>query len=131
MDSLIAAGYDGHLTAFDVLLPPLIRRVRRSAQRRSAARGLARSAIETLRAWNRRTSADSVATAVAIFWGQGLIERNGAAARDADEPAYDYLVDKLTDAERIDGLTRRARQNCSKTSAAGRSPGARSTAFNA
>ena len=23
LDSLIAAGYDGHLTAFDVLLPPL------------------------------------------------------------------------------------------------------------
>jgi acyl-homoserine-lactone acylase len=64
-----------------------------------------KEAIETLRAWNRRTSAESVATAVAIFWGQGLIERNGAAARDADEPAYDYLVDKLKDAERIEALS--------------------------
>ena len=58
-----------------------------------------------MRAWNRRTSADSVATAVAIFWGQGLIERNSAAAREANEPAYDYLVENLTDAQRIDGLT--------------------------
>ncbi len=46
-----------------------------------------------------------MATAIAIFWGQGLIERNGAAARDADEPVYDYLVDKLTDAERIEALS--------------------------
>ncbi len=104
MDSLIAAGYDGHLTAFDVLLPPLLAAydALRGADPRRAD---LQEAIETLRAWNRRTSADSVATAVAIFWGQGLIERNGAAARDADEPAYDYLIDKLADAERIDGLT--------------------------
>ncbi len=104
MDSLIAAGYDGHLTAFDVLLPPLFAAYD-ALPSADPRRAHLKEAIETLRAWNRRTSADSVATAVAIFWGQGLIERNGAAARDANEPAYDYLVDKLTDAERIDGLT--------------------------
>ena len=104
LDSLIAAGYDGHLTAFDILLPPLIHAYDAlpGADPRRASLG---EAIDTLRAWNRRTSADSVATAVAIFWGQGLIERNGAAARDADEPAYDYLVDKLTDDERLEGLS--------------------------
>jgi acyl-homoserine-lactone acylase len=46
-----------------------------------------------------------VPTAVAIFWGQELIERKGAEARDADEPVYDYLVDKLTDAERVSALS--------------------------
>ena len=104
LDSLIAAGYDGHLTAFDVLLPPLIAAydaMPSADPKRASLRG----AIEILRAWNHRTSADSVATAVAIFWGQGLIERSAAAARDADEPAYDYLVDKLTDAERIEALS--------------------------
>jgi acyl-homoserine-lactone acylase len=104
LDSLIAAGYDGHLTAFDILLPPLIKAYDALPSTDPRRAGL-EEAIDTLRAWNRRTSADSVATAVAIFWGQGLIERNGAAARDADEPAYDYLVDKLTDAERLEGLS--------------------------
>jgi acyl-homoserine-lactone acylase len=104
LDSLIAAGYDGHLTAFDLLLPPLIAAYD-ALPSSDPRRADLREPIETLRAWNRRTSADSVATTVAIFWGQGLIERNGAAARDADEPAYDYLVDKLTDAQRIDGIT--------------------------
>jgi acyl-homoserine-lactone acylase len=104
LDSLIAAGYDGHLTAFGVLLPPLIAAYD-ALPGADPKRANLREAVEILRAWDRRTSADSVATAVAIFWGQGLIERNAAAARDAGEPAYDYLVDKLTDAERIDGLT--------------------------
>jgi acyl-homoserine-lactone acylase len=103
LDSLIEAGYDGHLTAFDVLLPPLIDAYD-ALPGTDPRRADLRDAIEILRAWNRRTSADSVATAIAIFWGQGLIERNGAAARDADEPVYDYLVGKLTDAERIDGM---------------------------
>jgi len=104
LDSLIAAGYDGHLTAFDILLPPLIQAYD-ALPGADPRRASLEEAIDTLRAWNRRTSADSLATALAIFWGQGLIERNGAAARDADEPVYDYLVDKLTDDERLEGLS--------------------------
>ena len=104
LDSLIAAGYDGHLTAFDVLLPPLFSGYDAlpAADPQRAALG---EAIAALRGWNRRTSADSVPTAVAIFWGQELVERKGAEAREAEEPVYDYLVDKLTDAERIAGLS--------------------------
>jgi len=103
LDSLIAAGYDGHLTAFDVLLPPLFAGYDSlpAADPQRAALG---EAIAALRGWNRRTSADSVPTAVAIFWGQELVERKGAEARDADEPVYDYLADKLTDAERLAAL---------------------------
>jgi acyl-homoserine-lactone acylase len=104
LDSLIAAGYDARLTAFDVLLPPLFAAYdalpaddhRRAALKEAAA---------ALRNWDRCTAADSVATAVAIFWGQELVERKGAAARDAEEPVYDYLVDRLSDAERLDALS--------------------------
>jgi acyl-homoserine-lactone acylase len=103
LDGLIAAAYDGHLTAFDVLLPPLL----------TAYDGLAREdplvsslhePIETLRNWDRRTSADSVATTVAIFWGNVLVDLKGSQAREADEPVYDFLVDKLGDAERLGAL---------------------------
>jgi acyl-homoserine-lactone acylase len=104
LDSLIAAGYDGHLTAFDVLLPPLFAAYDALPNADPRRAGLT-EAIDSLRAWNRRTSADSVATAVAIFWGQVLIDRNAEAARGADQPVYDYLVDKLTDPERIEGLS--------------------------
>jgi acyl-homoserine-lactone acylase len=104
LDSLIAAGYDGHLTAFDVLLPPLFAAYDALPAADPRRAGL-HEAISILRSWNRQTAADSTATAIAIFWGQGLIERNGAAARDADEPVYDYLIDKLSDAERLAGLS--------------------------
>ena len=104
LDSLIAAGYDAHLTAFDVLLPPLFKDYDQLAAddpRREALK----DPIAALRNWNRRTAADSVPTALAIFWGQEMLERKGPEARDADEPVYDYLVGHLTSVERIDGLS--------------------------
>ena len=100
LDGLIAAAYDAHLTAFDVLLPPLLR----------AYDGLDRAdplvvtlhqPIEVLRDWDRRTAADSVATTLAIFWGNALVDLKGALARAAEQPVYDFLVDHLSDAERL------------------------------
>jgi acyl-homoserine-lactone acylase len=104
LDSLITAAYDGHLTAFDVLLPPLL--VAYDALPASdPEKAQLQEPIGILRAWDHRTSVDSVATAIAIFWGQELVDRKGAEARDADEPVYDYLVGKLSDGERIAALS--------------------------
>jgi acyl-homoserine-lactone acylase len=103
LDSLIAAGYDAHLTAFDALLPPLITGYD-ALPADDSRRVSLNEAISSLRNWDRRTSQDSVATAVAIFWGQELIERKANDARAAEEPIYDFLVANLTDAERIDAL---------------------------
>ena len=104
LNSLIAAGYDSHLTAFDVLLPPLFEDYDQLAAN-DPRRAALIEPIASLRNWDRRTSADSVPTALAIFWGQELLDRKGPEARDAEEPVYDYLVGHLTPAERIDGLT--------------------------
>ena len=104
LDDLIAAGYDSHLTAFDVLLPPLLNdydQLKADDPRRAS---LAQP-IETLRGWNRRTSADSVPTAIAVFWGQQLLEQQRTAAREAAVPVYDFLVAHVTGSERLDGLT--------------------------
>jgi acyl-homoserine-lactone acylase len=103
LDSLIAAGYDSHLTAFDVLLPPLFNDYDQLAAD-DPRRDSLKEPILSLRNWDRRASADSVPTALAIFWGQELRERKGPEARDADEPVYDYLVRHLTPSERIEGL---------------------------
>jgi acyl-homoserine-lactone acylase len=103
LDSLIATGYDGHLTAFDVLLPPLLAAYDHLATS-DPRRNQLREPIELLRHWDRYTSADSVATAVAIFWGEDLINRKGQLAREAEEPVYDFLVGHVTDQERLDAL---------------------------
>jgi acyl-homoserine lactone acylase PvdQ len=104
LNTLIAAGYDPHLTAFDVLLPPLFKAFDALPQD-APARDRLKGPIEELRRWDRHSNKNSVATAVAIFWAQELAERNSALAKDAEEPVYDFLADKLSDAERIAGLS--------------------------
>jgi len=104
LDSLIAAGYDSHLTAFEVLLPPLLQDFDALPAEDPRRDSLAEP-IMSLRRWDRRTAVDSVPTAVAIFWGRELIERKSAVAAAARQPVYDYLVGHLTPAERIDALT--------------------------
>ncbi len=104
LDSLIAAGYDSHLTAFEVLLPPLFEEYDRLAPD-DPRRAALKEPILALRNWNRRTAADSVPTALAVFWGRELLERKRTEARDAGEPLYDYIVGHLTYPERIDSLS--------------------------
>jgi len=103
LDRLIAAGYDSHLTAFEALLPRLF-----EAYDRLGADDPRRRAIETpiaaLRAWNRRTSADSVAETLAIFWGQGLIDANTTQAIAAHRTPYDFLLEHLTDEKALEAL---------------------------
>ena len=74
LDSLIAAGYDPHLTGFEVLLPPLFAAFDALAAADPRRQALAEP-IAALRGWDRRTGAESVPTALAIFWAQEMAER--------------------------------------------------------
>jgi acyl-homoserine-lactone acylase len=103
LDGLIAAGYDGHLTAFDTLIPPLLAAFDRLAPEDGMRSRLA-GPVAALRAWDRRTAAGSVPTALAIFWGNALVTLKGPLAREAEEPVYDYLVTGLSDSERLAAL---------------------------
>jgi acyl-homoserine-lactone acylase len=94
--SLIGAAFDPHLTAFDELLPSLFSAYDRLPTT-DPRRGELRAAIDTLRRWDRRWSTASVATSVAVFWGEALWRSAGSSARDEDP-----------DGERIDMYTRMA-----------------------
>ena len=103
LDGLIAAGYDPHLTAFEVLLPKLLDAYDRLGAGDPRRRGL-EEPIAALRAWDRRTSSDSTAETLAIFWGQGLLDADGAQARAAHRAPYDYLLEHLTDEQCLEAL---------------------------
>jgi len=90
LDSLIAAAYDSYLPAFDTLLPPLFKAYD-SIPAGSPLKGKVAEQIEALRSWDQRWSETSVATSLAVYWGQ----RVGARANTA---SADQLLQALADA---------------------------------
>jgi acyl-homoserine-lactone acylase len=95
IDSLIAAAFDSYLTAFDALLPPLFKAYDDLPADHPFKARLSEQ-IALLRNWDRRWSATSTATSLAIFWGEALPkppspqQRLEALADASDKLAQDF-----------------------------------------
>lgn len=83
IDKVIASGYDTHLSAFDVLLPALCK-AWENKQPDPARQSLA-SAMNALTGWDRNSSESSIATTVAIEWGEKLWPAIVKGTGDPDE----------------------------------------------
>lgn len=101
--TLIAAAFDPQLPAFESLLPPLIAAYDRLPPA-AALKGDLAGPIEALRGWDRRWSADSIATTLAVLWGEELWTRCSAAAAHAKASVYDYLETRVADEDRLAAL---------------------------
>jgi acyl-homoserine lactone acylase PvdQ len=77
LDSLIAAAYDSYLTYFEKPMPALIKAWDDAPDSNPLKARLA-DRIAVLRKWDLRWATDSVATSLAVFWGEET-RRNRAA----------------------------------------------------
>jgi acyl-homoserine-lactone acylase len=100
LDDLMTAGYDRHLAAFDDLVPALIRAYSKSSTDTSLAKP-----IQMLKDWDLKSSEESIAATLAIYWGQQLVPK---MTTSGDEDEYQYVdqvektklyVSKATDQE--------------------------------
>ncbi|NHZ80293.1 acylase [Massilia sp. CCM 8695] len=105
LDSLIAAAYDSHLTAFDPLIGSLSAAYD-ALPEGDALRAQLAPQMAALRGWDRRYGVASVPTSLAIYWGQDMIGRASSAAKAKGVPTADYIRDSLAPAERLQALVR-------------------------
>ena len=68
IDKVIAAGYDTYLSAFEILVPALLKANDREAANYPALQ----EAIGILKQWDYRSATNSIATSLAIEWAQKL-----------------------------------------------------------
>ncbi|HTH50413.1 MAG TPA: penicillin acylase family protein, partial [Pyrinomonadaceae bacterium] len=109
LDGLRETAFDSYLTWFDKRLPDLIRAWDKLPAN-DALRQKTADQIGVLRSWNQRWAADSVATAVAVFWGTEVnrahrdqFNRPANAGWDAiDGKELVTLLDKASDRLRQD-----------------------------
>jgi acyl-homoserine-lactone acylase len=84
IDKVIKAGYDPHLAAFDVLVPALLKAYG-TMSAADADQALLKEPIQILAAWDKNTGANSVATTLAIEWGQKLMPSIMRQPREGDQ----------------------------------------------
>lgn len=92
-DWLMHAAYDSALPGFDILLPPLFRAYDTLPAQDARRRALA-AQIDVLRQWNRRWSAESLATGLAIAWAE-ILWRD-LHVTGASTSSYDQVVARAT-----------------------------------
>jgi acyl-homoserine-lactone acylase len=101
--SLIAAGFDSYLPAFATMVPALVKAYDR-APASDPLKGKLADQIKLLRGWDYRWSADSVATSLAVFWGDGIFHTVFPTARQEGMSPEDYVARRATPVELLGAL---------------------------
>ena len=100
LGSLNAAAYDSYLTWFEKPIPALLKAWERMPAT-DPLKAKTAEQIGVLRAWDLRWSTTSVATSLAVFWGEDIqrrVRRTGLAAADyiATEATAEQLLQSLS-----------------------------------
>jgi acyl-homoserine-lactone acylase len=105
LDGLIARAYDSYLTAFEPLVPALLKDWEALPDADPLKARLAEQ-VALLRGWDLRWSLQSVPTALAVYWGQDMVRESAERARTARTPVVDFIQTRLTPPERLAALAR-------------------------
>ena len=103
LDSLLAAAFDSHLPAFDDLIPALVKAYEKAPAGNPPKMKLSEQ-IALLKSWDRRWSAASVPTSLAVYWGDEINRRVADEARKAGVPTDTYIVTKAAPEQLLQAL---------------------------
>ena len=88
LDKIIATGYDTYLAGFRELIPALNRAFVKTSNRRFES---LKESVEILTDWDLRCGEHSVATTLAIKWGERLVREMPKSYEENDYPYTDYI----------------------------------------
>ncbi|MBI5170205.1 MAG: penicillin acylase family protein [Candidatus Eisenbacteria bacterium] len=103
VESLAAAAFDPALPAFERMLPRLLAAYDATAPG-APERARFAAPIDTLRTWDRRWSATSVATTLAVHWGEAIVRAVARDAAAAHVTPITWAVTRATDAQLLGAL---------------------------
>jgi acyl-homoserine-lactone acylase len=105
LESLRAAAFDSYLPEFAVLKPSLVKAYD-MLPRTSALKAKLAGPVDSLRAWDCRWAANSVATSVAVFWGEEMWTRSVSTdVNRAGTPSYRWIEAEASPTVKLDALS--------------------------
>ncbi len=102
-DSLLTSAFDPYLPYFATTIPALLKAYDALPQNDPQRTALAPQ-IEVLRKWDYKWAADSIATSLAVYWGEASGTPVSAAARRTGTLWEDYVVAHVSPADMLSGL---------------------------
>lgn len=87
LDKVIKAGYDTRLAAFEVLVPALVQAFEKNVLYDDSLYALLAGPIAVLKHWDYRCGERSVATSLAITWGEKLLPK---IAKSGDQDEFEF-----------------------------------------
>jgi len=103
IDKVIAAGYDTRLAAFEVLIPALIKSFEQNGNQNDITHTSLKEPIEILKKWDYRCGENSIATTLAVSWGEKIASTvyrtkvEGNAAADIVDKTKQFAADATPD----------------------------------
>ncbi|MDE1939088.1 MAG: penicillin acylase family protein [Alphaproteobacteria bacterium] len=104
LESLLATAFDPYLPAFARLIPTLVKAYD-ALPDGDPLKSKLKDQITLLRDWDDRWSDHSLATSLAVFWGDTLWDETIRDAKAAGIDPYDYMADHATAAEKLHALS--------------------------
>jgi len=103
LNSLVDAAFDSYLTAFEELMPALLAAYDQTPATNPLKSKLAEP-IGLLREWDLRWSVESVPTALAVFWGDEIMQQVRGEVRQAGISINEYIATRTTPQQRLEAL---------------------------
>ncbi len=103
LEALRTAAYSPYLPPFARMVPPLVEGWN-ALPDEDPLKAATADQVAVLGEWDFRWGVESVATALAIFWGTELLGEIQGAAREAGMDPFDYASTRATTAERLQAL---------------------------
>ena len=104
LDSLKTAAYDSYLTWFEKPLPTLIKAWDQTPSG-DPLKAKVSEQIALLRAWDRRWSAASIPTSLAVYWAEDIQRKVSADARHAGVSAEEYIAGRVRSERLLQSLS--------------------------
>lgn len=97
LEKVIRAGYDTRLAAFEVLVPAVVQAFEKNVSYNDSLYALLAGPVAVLKHWNYRCGERSIATALAITWGEALLPK---IAQSGDPDEFEF-VDQVARTKRF------------------------------
>ncbi len=103
LEGLNRAAFDPHLPAFARLIPGLLQAYDQAPASDPLKLRL-KDQVAALRGWDDRWSLDSVATSLAVFWGEALWAESAPQAKAARMSVYDWMAEHTSPRQKLQAL---------------------------